>query len=233
MITVNKYGRRLYDEKFVYNERTRTHLTWDALKGEYPNLYQFMLFDEHARSFGGLLIPPPTANPPAHVITADTWEDMATKIDARLALHEAKIGHFRLDATFVANLKDTVSRFNGYAKTGKDLEFQRGEVPIDKHFHRPAINNGQPNPYLYPIAERGPYYAIILAAGTLDTKGGPVFNANGQVVDVRDQPINGLYVAGNAGASPSGQAYWGAGGTLGPAVTFGYMAGEHASKQTV
>lgn len=233
MVAVNKYGKRLYDEKFVYNERTRTHLSWDAQKGEYANLYQFLLFDEHARAFGGLLIPPPNTMPPAYVISADTWDDMAAKLDTRLTSLEPKIGRVRLDRSFLPNLKDTIARFNSYAPTGKDLEFQRGEVPIDKHFHKPGIENGQPNPYIYPIADKGPYYAIILAAGTLDTKGGPVYNGSGQVLDIHDQPIKGFYVAGNCGASPAGQGYWGAGGTLGPAVTFGYMAGEHAAKQTV
>lgn len=231
MVAVNKYGHRLYDEKFVYNERTRTHLTWNASKSEYSNLYQFLLFDDHAIAYGGMLMPPKGADLPAHVIKGDSWDDLAAKIDERLASLEDKIGHFRLDASFLGNLKETVTRFNGYAETGKDLEFGRGEPPIDKHFHKPGANNDKPNPWMYPISDTGPYYCIILAAGTLDTKGGPVTTTHAQVVDVKDQPIAGLYAAGNCMASPSGQAYWGAGGTLGPAVTFGYLAGEHAATQ--
>jgi hypothetical protein len=232
MVAVNKYGHRLYDEKFVYNERTRTHLTWNASKSEYSNLYQFLLFDDHAIAYGGMLMPPKGADLPAHVIKGDSWDDLAAKIDERLASLEDKIGHFRLDASFLGNLKETVTRFNGYAETGKDLEFGRGEPPIDKHFHKPGANNDKPNPWMYPISDTGPYYCIILAAGTLDTKGGPVTTTHAQVVDVKDQPIAGLYAAGNCMASPSGQAYWGAGGTLGPAVTFGYLAGEHAATQS-
>ena len=229
-IAVNKYGHRLYDEKFVYNERTRTHLTWDAQRGEYPNLYQFFLFDQHARDTGGFLVPPSDTESP-YLIKGDSWDDLAAKINSRLASLKDRIGHFALDESFLANLAGTVKRFNGYAQTGKDLEFNRGEVPIDEHFNRPHESNTQPNRWMYPISDNGPYYCIILAAGTLDTKGGPATNEFAQVVDVHDRPIQGFYAAGNCMASPSGQAYWGAGGTLGPAVTFGYVAGEHAAKQ--
>ncbi|WP_166129127.1 FAD-dependent oxidoreductase [Maritimibacter fusiformis] len=229
MIAVNKYGHRLYDEKFVYNERTRTHLTWDAVKGEYTNLYQFMIFDDHAIEYGGMLMPPPGAEMPSYIIKGETLEELAANIDARLASLNDRIGHHRLADTFLDTLKGTIERFNGFAETGKDLDFNRGEQPIDKHFHKPGANNDKPNPWMYPITGSGPYYAIILSAGTLDTKGGPVTTADGQVVDVNDRPINGLYAVGNCMASPTGQAYFGAGGTLGPALTFGFMAGEHAT----
>lgn len=230
MIAVNRYGHRLYDEKFVYNERTRTHLTWDAVKAEYPNLYQFMIFDDHAIGYGGMLMPPAGSDMPSHIIKGDTWEELAANIDARLASLEDKIGKHSLDSTFLETLANTIERFNSYAETGKDLEFNRGEQPIDKHFHKPGDNNDKPNPWMYPISDTGPYYAIILSAGTLDTKGGPVTTTHGQVVDIADEPIEGLYAAGNCMASPTGQAYFGAGGTLGPALTFGFMAGEHAAK---
>lgn len=231
MVVVNKHGRRMYDEKHVYNERTRSHLVWDGTRGEYGDLYQFMLFDDHAIEYGGSLMPPAGADFPPHVITADTWEELAAAIQERLDSLADQIGAFALDGNFLSNLQDTVARFNEYAETGSDLEFGRGELPITHAFHVPGDNNDKPNRWMYPFAETGPYHCIILTAGTLDTKGGPVTDINGQVLDVHDQPIAGLYAAGNCASSPSGQSYWGAGGTLGLAVTYGYIAGEHAATQ--
>ncbi|HWA17503.1 MAG TPA: FAD-dependent oxidoreductase [Devosia sp.] len=224
MIAVNKYGFRLYDEKFVYNERTRTHLTWNAVKSEYSNYFQFMIFDDAAIAKGGMMMPPAGADMPAYIIKGDTLEALATAIDDRLASLEDRISHFRLDSTWVAQTKATIERFNGFAETGKDLDFNRGEQPIDNHFHGPSDNN-----HMAPMTTTGPYYAIILAPGTLDTKGGPVTDEMGRVVDTKDKVIDGLYAAGNCSASIAGQAYWGAGGTLGPAITFGFLAGQHAA----
>lgn len=79
-----------------------------------------------------------------------------------------------------------------------------------------------------PISDSGPYHAILLVAGALDTKGGPRIDASSRVLDHDDVPIPGLYGAGNCIASPYGQSYPGAGGTLGAALTFGYIAARHA-----
>jgi hypothetical protein len=233
MIVVNKLGHRMYDEKHVYNERTRSHSVWDPSRAEYINLYQFMIFDDHAIAYGGgQLMPPVGADLPSYIITAPTLEELATAIQKKLDSLANRIGEFKLDPNFLTELKQTIARFNNYAETGVDLEFHRGELPIEHAFHVPGANNDKPNKWLYPITASGRYHCILLGSGTLDTKGGPVTNTNAQVLDVHDKPIIGLYAAGNCSSSPSGQAYWGAGGTLGLAVTYGYTAGEHAAKQS-
>lgn len=230
-IAVNKHGKRMYDEKYVYPERTRSHQVYDQWTGDYPNLYQIFMFDDGAREFGGYLIPPAGADLPSYVISGDTLEELAANIQERFDGLAERIGTYKLDDDFLPNLEETISRYNGFAETGKDLDFHRGESPIDAYFHWVSVDKGNPNPYISAISESGPYYAILLAPGSLDTKGGPVFDVNGQVVDIHDQPIPGLYVAGNAAASPSGKSYLGGGGTLGLGITFGYLAGQHAAGQ--
>jgi len=93
-----------------------------------------------------------------------------------------------------------------------------------------ADDNHSPNGLMFPLAEQGPYYATILAPGTLDTKGGPRVNTAGQVLGADEQPVPGLYAVGNASAAPTGQGYISGGMTFGPIITFGYLA-AHAAVQ--
>jgi hypothetical protein len=79
------------------------------------------------------------------------------------------------------------------------------------------------------FAPGGPYYCILLCGGTLDTCGGPVIDEVGRIMRHDGRAISGLYGAGNCVASPTGEAYWSAGSTLGPALTFGFQAGRAAA----
>ena len=84
---------------------------------------------------------------------------------------------------------------------------------------------------LGPIA-RAPFYAVEVGPSTIGTNGGPKTNADGQVLSVDGEPIEGLYAAGNTMASVMGSGYSGAGATLGPALVFGVLAGRHAAART-
>lgn len=241
MILVNKYGQRVVDEKMDYNERTQVHFQWDPSRGEYKNLLLFMIYDQRSNDLFagqgegveamlGYPIPPKGSTAP-YVIEGADLAELASKIDARLAEVAEKTGSFRLDESFGENLPKTVATFNEYAQAGADPEFHRGETPIGLAYHGPARQNDLKNPTMYPIADQGPYYAVILAGGTLDTKGGPRVNTKAQLVDVKGNPIPGIYGAGNCVASAAGQAYWAGGGTIGPAMVFGYVAALEAVKE--
>jgi succinate dehydrogenase/fumarate reductase flavoprotein subunit len=242
-ILVNKYGKRVVNETTNYNERTRAHYAWDGVAHEWPNLILVMLYDQRgAEVFGGRFPIPAPGSSAAWVITGETWSELAGKIDARLAELGPKVAGLRLAPDFQANLKETIARFDAAAQAGVDPEFHRGARNYDRlwHSHIWSFPNPQPpgskhdlgktkNPTMHPIAAKGPYYAILLAPGTLDTSGGPVIDAGAQVLDAQDRPIPGLYAAGNCVASPTGPAYYAGGGTLGPAVVFGWIAGRSAA----
>jgi len=121
-----------------------------------------------------------------------------------------------------AKLESVVARMNDYARTGVDTEFGRGGNAYDVNFGDPSI---KPNPCLGPI-DKAPFYAVPISLGDLGTKGGLKCDAQARVLDRSDRPIPGLYAAGNASGSPFGNAYPGAGGTIGPAMVFGFIAAD-------
>jgi hypothetical protein len=232
MIMVNRFGVRCVNEKAPYNERGQAHFVWDPYRGEYPNLLMFMIWDEGVRTSPERTIfrwPVPLDDRPRHYIaTADTFEELAVELGARLERLSSFTGGVRLDQSFVANLEATVARFDRYAEQGHDPEFARGATPIEQRWAGPA-RDGMPSGTMHPFSPTGPYHCVILGPGALDTKGGPLTDGTGRVLDTSFTPIPGLYGAGNCVASPAGQAYWGPGGTIGPAVTFGHLAARHAA----
>lgn len=234
MIQVNKYGRRVVNEKSPYNERSQVHFHWNPALREYSNLLMFMVWDSAVAS-NPLQWPfrPPVPMPgetSPWVIRGDSWEDLAAAIDARLERIAAHTGGARLDAGFVATLKDSVARFNEFARGGVDHDFRRGQTPIEIDWNGPGRGDW-PNPTMAPFADHGPYYAVILGAGVLDTNGGPRIDTNARVLNADGVPIPGLYGAGNCVATINGQAYWGPGATIGPALTYGYIAGLNAAAE--
>ncbi len=240
MFLVNKYGVRVVNETALYNERTQVHFEWDPYHYEYPNLILMMIWDQatHEESAGRFPIPPAGAEA-GYVIQANTLESLADRIDQRLEQLGDQINHFRLDASFRDNLPATTARFNEFARDGRDPDFHRGENPSGWFLHQgfnystKKLVFGEPGETMRPLARQGPYYAALIGAGTLDTKGGPVTNTQAQILDIDNQPINGLYGAGNCVASPAGRAYFSGGATIGPAIVFGYIAAEHAAQSPV
>ena len=126
----------------------------------------------------------------------------------------------------VQTLQDTVERFNGFAETGKDLDFQRGDAEYDRYYGDEAY---KPNPCLGKI-EYAPFWAIRLDAGDFGTQGGMVINEHAQVCDNNGGVIEGLYACGNCTAAIL-PTYPGPGSTLGPAMTFGYLAAKHIASK--
>lgn len=120
-------------------------------------------------------------------------------------------------------LAQTVARFNEHAVKGEDPDFHRGEAAYDKMYGDPRVG---PNPCLAPIA-KGPFYAMPIYPGDIGTNGGLLTDDKARVLDAKGKPITGLYAIGNNAASAMGESYPGAGVTIGPAMTFGYIAARH------
>ena len=142
------------------------------------------------------------------VVSADTIEELA----ARLHIDPAA-------------LRATVDRFNGFTRSGVDLDFGRGRTVYDNYYGDPSV---KPNPNLGPL-EKGPFTAVKVVPGDLGTKGGLLTDENGQVLTDAGAPIAGLYAAGNTTASVMGRTYPGPGSTIAPAMVFGYLAARHAA----
>ena len=119
-----------------------------------------------------------------------------------------------------AALEATIARFNSHAESGVDPDFQRGEAAYDKMYGDPSVT---PNPCLKPL-EKGPFYAMPIYPGDIGTNGGLRTDEKARVLDGKGKPIAGLYAVGNNAASAMGESYPGAGVTIGPALTFGYVA---------
>lgn len=235
VLSVNKYGRRVVNEKITYHDRTQSHFVWDPYRTEYPNFLQFAIFDErtrlrYARSRelmdheGGNFIPP-LGQDSEYVVRGDSLTELAARFAERLGRRAASIGGIALAPDFTATLRATIERYNEFAVTGVDLDFHRGESAIELNMHGGrAEDNPYPNETMHPLADEGPYYGTILAPGAIDTKGGPKVNPRFQILDGLERPVPGLYGIGNCVASASGQSYWSGGSTWGPYVAFGLAA---------
>lgn len=143
------------------------------------------------------------------VKAASSWEEMATKIGVP-----------------AGQLRDTATRFNELARTGHDDDFNRGDSVYDNYYGDHTL----PNPNLHPLA-KPPYYAFRIVLGDLGTSGGLRTDEFARVLGENDTVVPGLYAVGNTSAPVMGRSYAGAGATIGPAMTFGFVAAKHLAAQ--
>lgn len=220
-VFVDSLGKRFCNEAAPYEDITKAQ--WAHHRAGIACVPCHMVFDARFRhEYLAGPIPPGKVQPDDKLPEAIQRSGFLTKADS-IAELARKIG---VDAE---GLADTVARNNRYAVTGKDLDFGRGDSAHDRYYSDPSIT---PNPNIAPI-ERAPFYAIKIYPGDLGTKGGLKCDEFARVLDSNDQPIEGLYVTGNSAGSVMGDSYPGAGSTIGPAMTFGYIAARHAATQGV
>ena len=214
-VMVNRAGRRFVNEAAPYvdvvNAQYADHS--DAA----PCIPCYLIFDARFRRsypVGPLL--PGAQQPDAFLPRA--LRDGYVKKDATIAGLARQLG---VDA---AGLEATIARMNEYAKSGRDLEFGRGDTVFDRYYGDEKVT---PNPCLAPISEP-PFYGLEAFPGELGTKGGLRTDADARVLKESGEEIPGLYAIGNCSSPVMGRTYAGAGATLGPATTFGYVAACHA-----
>ena len=122
-------------------------------------------------------------------------------------------------------LRATITRFNGFAETGIDRDFNRGDSAYDRWQGDPTV---KPNPNLGAI-EKPPFYAVRLYPGDVGTCGGLLTDEYARVLRKDGSIIEGLYATGNSTASVMGRSYPGAGASIGASMTFGFIAARHAT----
>jgi 3-oxosteroid 1-dehydrogenase len=218
-VCVNRNGVRFVNEATGYDSFGQAMVEDQRKSGS--NTPCWLIFDAKFRqkfSAGGLM---PLAHTPERRVPSDWWDHYVFRADTLEAL-AAKI---KVPAGALA---DTVANINAYAKTGVDPEFGRGGNIYDQFFGDPTV---APNPNLGPL-DTAPYYAVPITNGDLGTKGGLKADARARVLDGNDTPIPGLYAAGNCAGNPFGDCYPGAGGTIGPAMTFGFVAANDIAQRT-
>lgn len=208
-IIVNQAGQRFMNEALPYVEAVHEIYAGEATGvGHVP---AWMIIDQRYRNrylFAGLSPRQPFPGrwyKNGTVKKAATLEELAEQIDLPPGA-----------------LTETVARFNGFARAGVDQDFHRGESAYDKYYSDPRV---KPNPSLHVI-DQAPFYAVKIVPGDLGTKGGLVTDERARVLRPDGSVIAGLYAAGNVSSAVMGRTYAGPGATIGPALTFGYLAAE-------
>jgi 3-oxosteroid 1-dehydrogenase len=212
-IIVNAIGQRYLNEAASYHIVGREMM--ENNRPEAPTSPSWILFDARFRwryPMGPVM---PMLPDWVHsravrniLVRARSWEEMAGRLQI---------------APLV--LRATLDRFNANARNGEDPDFGRGHNAYDRYYGDPAVT---PNPNLLPL-ETAPFFALPIYPGDIGTNGGLATDGLARVLDQNGQPLLGLYAIGNTAASVMGPSYPGAGATIGPAMTFGFVAARHAA----
>jgi succinate dehydrogenase/fumarate reductase flavoprotein subunit len=205
---VDSRGRRYANESANYNDFGRSMHEFDPAAYSFPRVPSWFIFDAERRGAApiGPLVDPD--RDPEWLARGSTVEELAGRIDVP-----------------PATLRETIERYNSHAARGVDEDFGRGSYAWDTY----SANFLSARDQLRPLTA-APFYAINVQVGCLGTKGGLKIDGHARVqrADGRG-PISGLYAAGNAAANPFGMAYPSGGATVGPALVFGWLAGEAAA----
>lgn len=218
-VAVNKAGKRFVNEAAPYTEFVYA-MYRDHQQGG-GTIPAWLVFDARFRKSYPAGPMMPSSIQPDGKLPAEWADKVYYKADSLEAL-AAKIG---VDA---AGLKASVERINAYARSGVDAEFGKGNNVFDRYYADPKIG---PNPCLAPIVD-APFYALPLYPGEIGTKGGLVTDERARVLREDGSAIEGLYAVGNCSAAVMGRTYAGPGATLGPAMTFAYLAALDAAAQS-
>jgi len=208
-IIVNRAGKRFVNEACDYNSMAGAFHYLDP-RGGYVNDPAWMVFDSlHLKRYGFLGIEPGGAAPDWFNESADLAE-----LGAKTGINPD-------------GLARTLHLWNDNVAHEVDPDFGRGSSAYDGYWgdDKATTTAGKT---LGPI-DTAPYYAVPISIGSMGTKGGPRTDRDARVLHVNGEPIAGLYAAGNAMAGVTGRAYGGAGGTIGPAMVFGYRGGYLAA----
>ncbi|HMA13729.1 MAG TPA: FAD-binding protein, partial [Kiloniellaceae bacterium] len=214
LIAVNQAGERFVNEGVSYHEFVRAMYRAHA---DTPAIPAWLICDRaFIRRYGFGLIRPRTPSLAKYVASGYLREG------ATIATLAAKVG------VPAASLEATVARANGFAASGVDLDFGKGSDAYDRGNGDPAVT---PNPCLGPVATP-PFYAVAVVPTPLGTSRGLSADVHARVLNAGGASIPGLYVCGNDMQSAFGGEYPGAGGQLGQAMTFGWIAARHAAGLT-
>jgi 3-oxosteroid 1-dehydrogenase len=205
-VLVNGAGQRFVNESAPYVDAV--HAMYDGNTPENPHIPAWLVFDQRYRDryvFAGL---------PPHRPLPRRWYAAGAVVRA-----DDLAGLAQAAGVDAEGLVKTVARFNEFAAAGRDEDFGRGDSAYDRYYGDPRLAN----PNLAPLAQP-PYYAVKIVPGDLGTKGGLRTDEMARVLRTDGTVIEGLFAAGNASEAVMGRSYAGAGATIGPAMTFGYIA---------